>query len=122
MKPHIKFHYKKSNLFRVIHAEGAYGGLTPEANVFFTFFNSRPPIPETLVQELSEDGQLGREVADQRVCKDGIVREVEVGVLMSPKNVRSLIEFLQQLEKKAEEFMAADKAGQGSAADAVEIA
>ena len=94
-KKTVKFHYKKSNLFRVLHADGAWGGLTPEGNIFFTFYNSRPPIPEVLVQPVEEDGTLGPEIPELKVSKDGIVREVEVGVTMTPENVQSLIEFLK---------------------------
>jgi hypothetical protein len=91
----LTFHYQKSNLFRVVYADGAWGGLTPELDVFFSFFNSRPAIPQILVQEINSDGSLGKERDDLKVSKDGIVREVEVGVVMTPQNVKSLIEFLQ---------------------------
>lgn len=91
----IQFHYKKSNLFRVIHSDGAWGGLTPELDVFFTFFNSRPPIPEMLVQKIDDDGKLGDEIPELGISKKGIVREVEVGVVMKSEDVQNLIIFLQ---------------------------
>ncbi len=91
----IEFHYKKSSLFRVVHSNGAWGGLTPDLDVFVAFFNSRPPIPETVVHELSEEGVVGPEVPELKVSKNGIVREVEVGVIMKPEDVRNLITFLQ---------------------------
>lgn len=94
-KPRVLFHYEKSNLFRVVHADGAWGGLTPDLDVFFTFFNSRPPIPQILVHEIEDDGHVGEEILDQKVGKDGIVREVEVGVVMSAQHVEALIAFLQ---------------------------
>ena len=99
----IRFHFKKSNLFRVVHADGAWGGLTPELDVFFTLYNSRPPIPEILVHPVQEDGTLGPDIPALNVSKDGIVREVEVGIIMKPQHVQALIDFLkgrlEQLEK-----------------------
>ena len=102
-KKQIKFHYIKSNLFRVIHSDGAWGGITPQGEVFFTLFNSRPPIPEILVQAIQENGELGTELSDLTVSKEGIVREVEVGVVMTTENAKALIDFLkgrvEQIEK-----------------------
>lgn len=91
----VKFFYSKSSLFRVVLADGAWGGLTPELNIFFALFNTRPPIPQILAQRIQEDGTLGEEIPESRVTKDGILREVEVGVTMTPENVRSLIDFLK---------------------------
>jgi hypothetical protein len=69
--------------------------LTPELDVFVAFFNSRPPIPEMLVHEISEDGVLGPDIPELNVAKEGIVREVEVGLIMKPADVQNLITFLQ---------------------------
>jgi hypothetical protein len=91
----VKFHYSKSNLFRVIHADGAWGGLTPDLQVFFSLFNSRPPIPQILGFNLKDGVGPLEEVPDMTVSKDGIVREVEVGVVMSLENVQALIDFLK---------------------------
>jgi hypothetical protein len=99
----VQFYYQKSNLFRVVHADGAWGGVTPEGNLFFSFFNSRPPIPEMLVHPINDDGSLGEDIPELKVSKEGIIREVECGIVMTPQNVKGLIDFLtgrlEQLEK-----------------------
>jgi len=91
----IKFYYQKANLFRVIHADGAWGGLTPDLQVFFSLFNTRPPIPQVLGFDIQGDGMPLQERQDMTVAKDGLMREVEVGVVMSPENVQALIDFLK---------------------------
>ncbi len=91
----VKFFFQKSNLFRVIHVDGAWGGLTPDLQIFFSLFNTRPPIPQILGQAITPEGQVGTEVSEMTVVKDGLLREVEVGVVMSPENVQALIDFLQ---------------------------
>jgi hypothetical protein len=100
----IKFFFQKSNLFRVVHADGAWGGLTPDLQIFFSLFNTRPPIPQILGQAITPDGQLGAEIPEMTVVKDGILREVEVGVMMSPENVQALIDFLQTRVEAAKEI------------------
>jgi hypothetical protein len=91
----LRFHYQKANLFRVIHADGAWGGLTPDLQVFFSLFNTRPPIPQVLGFDIQGDGMQLEECPEMTVSKDGLLREVEVGVVMSPENVKALIDFLR---------------------------
>lgn len=98
-KPKVQFHYNKSNLFRVIHADGAWGGLTPDLNLFVGFYSQRPPIPNMTVQPLMDDGTLGEEIREAKISKAGIVREMEAGIVLSESTVDSLIEWLQQQKK-----------------------
>jgi len=90
----IKFHYLKSNLFRVIHVDGALGGLTPTLDLFFTLYSQRAPIPNLTVQPVLQNGQLGEEIVSERVTKDGIIREPEVGVMMSLSTARAFHKWL----------------------------
>jgi hypothetical protein len=83
--PVVRFHYLKSNAYRVIHVDGIVGGQTPTGLLHFSFYTERLPIP-TLVEHAATDlggGQmrLGKEI--RREGKDGIVRDVEVGVIMT---------------------------------------
>jgi len=92
----VPFHYIKSNLFRVIHVDGAVGNVTPSGLIFVGFYNDRAAIPQMMVHEVSEAGQVGTEHRDERVTKQGIVREVEVGAIMSVDTATSLIQWLQE--------------------------
>ena len=92
----VSFHYIKSNLFRVIHVDGAVGNVTPSGLIFLGLFNDRAAIPRMMVHEITEAGQVGAEHQDERVSKKGIVREIETGAIMSVETATSLIEWLQE--------------------------
>ncbi len=95
-KDRVKFHYIKSNHFRVVHVDGVFGGLSPTGDIFASFFSQRPPIPTLTVQPLKENGELGDEILSERASKDGIVREMEVGMAMRPEVAETLIKWLQE--------------------------
>jgi hypothetical protein len=88
----IKFHYVKGNFFRVVRAEGAIGGLTPSREIFLSLFNERAALPKMIEFAVLKDGQIGQEIA--RDGKDGIVREMEIGLLVSADAAKKLADFL----------------------------
>jgi hypothetical protein len=102
--PRLKFHFHKSTAFRVVHADGAWGGLTPRLDVFMTFYSERPPIPQVIVHEITDRGLLGQEVRSEREAKDGIIREAEVGVTMDLSVAKSLVAWLQEKIREAEKL------------------
>lgn len=90
----IKFHHEKGNFFRVIHVDGAIGGLTPTRDIFMSLYNQRVAIPRIIEQHLSLEGKVGAEI--QREGKSGIFRELEVGVVLTPATARQIAEWLMQ--------------------------
>src|SRR5262245_47766081 len=85
--PTLRFDYLKSAYFRVVHADGVLGGATPKGALMLSFWSERVPIPQQVTHRIepAEKGRgvkLGPELVDQRVVRDAIVREVEVGVYM----------------------------------------
>lgn len=91
----VAFHYIKSKYFRVVHADGAFGGLTPHLDIFLSLYSERPPIPKRMVHDVV-DGRLGDEIRAERKSKSGIVREAEIGITMDIDVAKSLVEWLQQ--------------------------
>lgn len=95
----IEFHYIKSNYFRVIYAEGAYGGINPRGNITFSFYNERNAIPQ--VSEVSvkadEKGIL-KSTSDEKVIatRNGVVRELEVEISMNLETAISFHDWLGQ--------------------------
>ncbi len=77
----VVFHYIKSNHFRVVHVDGAWGGLTPQRNFTISFFNERVAIPQQVVHKVNADGTLGDEIQGKRLTRKGVVREVEVDLV-----------------------------------------
>jgi hypothetical protein len=88
----VKFHYIKGNFFRVIHADGVIGGLTPHGGIFLSLYSERGAIPQVIEQAVNPDGTLGDEKG--REGKEGIVREVEVGVMLNERTARGIAEWL----------------------------
>ena len=85
----VTFDYIKSNFFRVIHADGAFGGLAPNGNIHMALYNERQAIPKQMAYTL--DGvRLGPEIKEKRQGREGLVREVEVDVILSLEQARSL--------------------------------
>ena len=79
----LEFHFEKSNLFRVVHVDGAIGSVSPSAQTLhMAVFSERTPFPRTVVQEVDQ-GTLGREMLDKRVSRNGVFREVEVDLVMT---------------------------------------
>jgi hypothetical protein len=97
----VKFDYIKSNFFRVIHADGAWGGITPTGHIQVAFWNERPPIPKQLEFEVTPEGGIGDET--KRVGRDAVVREVEVNVVMNLLTAKTFVNWLQDKIKKVEE-------------------
>ena len=96
MPSQIRFHYIKSNHYRVIHVDGAFGGISTRGLIHVDLFSERNAIPQTMSHQVHPDGRIGEEIAGETVRKEGVVREVEVGATMDLETAKSLIEWLQQ--------------------------
>jgi hypothetical protein len=77
----IQFHFVRSPHFRVIHSNGAWGGVSPHNEISVTFYSERRAFPQQVTQEISVEGRLGDERG--RIGPEGIEREMEVQVMMS---------------------------------------
>ena len=104
----LPFHYIKANQFRVIHVDGAHGGITPSGNIQMAFFSDRQPIPQIVVHHVDQDGNVSaEEIASERVSKTGIVREVEVEAIMSLASAKVLVKWLADKISTLEKIRAA---------------
>lgn len=94
----FKVDYIKSNHFRVVHADGAFGGLTPRGYIQMEIWSERQPIPKQTTYQIVDAGDgpvVGEEVRDARIVRDSIIREVEVGIVLDIDLARLLITWLQ---------------------------
>jgi hypothetical protein len=71
----ISFDYLKSQFFRVLHADGAIGGITPSGCIHCSFYSERQAIPQRQTFMLNEDGSLGQPIAEETLVRAAIVRE-----------------------------------------------
>jgi hypothetical protein len=103
----VSFKYVKSNFFRVIHADGAWGGLSPRGDIHISFYNERVAIPDTSRFIVSE-GEIVK--PEEYKASSKLVREVEADVIVDLTAAKSLrawlthkIDALEALIKEAQE-------------------
>jgi hypothetical protein len=90
---HVRLHYVKSAAFHSMHADGVFGGLTPNGLIHVAFFAERFPIPTQIDIGLGDDGKPG-EISGSRVARDGILRELQADVFMTRAAAVALHEWL----------------------------
>ena len=93
----VQFSYIKGNLFRVVHADGVIGSVTPRAQLFLSIYSERAVIPRVLVHEVSESSEgdeLGKVVHTE--TRGGYVRELEVGIMLDREIAIDLRDWLTQ--------------------------
>jgi hypothetical protein len=77
----LEFDFIKSNFFRVIKADGAFGGLTGNGSLHMALYSERNAIPTKTVHKVMAGG-LGPEIREKREGRKAVVREVEIDVTM----------------------------------------
>lgn len=99
----ITFHYLKSTQFRVIHIDGAIGGITPAGFIHISMFNERSAIPREQTHSVKKDGTLGDPI--DTVSRNGVVREMEVDAIMNLSTAKILRDWLDRNIKKLEQHI-----------------
>lgn len=94
----LEFHFIKSNHFRVIYADGAYGAVTPKGMIHFALYNERRAIPKRSARTLAHsDGDIIAYGPEKEADKlEGIVREVEVEVFLDINTAADLCRWLER--------------------------
>lgn len=109
----IDFHYIKGKDFRSIHVDGAIGGLTNKGFMHIALFAERAPIPQKTTFRVTSDGMLGDEIVSERVSKEGVIREMQVDLIMNEDTARDLRNWLDQrledVEARRKELKAENK-------------
>jgi hypothetical protein len=104
MSNRLEFHYKKSNYFRVIKVNGAWGGLTPNSDVQMSIFSERLPLPDLDEYEISDGGKITKLV--RKIAKTkGVIREVEATLTMTPSVAKALGEWLLDKAAQYEKYL-----------------
>lgn len=102
----LRFHYLKGDQFRSVHVDGVIGSLTPSGGIHCATFSERQAIPQEEELALNPDGSLGDLVAGSRRAREGIVREMDINLIMSLDVARSLRTWLSEkialLEERTE--------------------
>jgi len=88
----VRFFYIKGQHFRVVHMDGLIGGLTPRGMLHVSTYSERPAIPQTTEHDIGENGQLSGAIHQEG--KVGIVRELDVDIIMSRTTAVELRDWL----------------------------
>ena len=90
--------YLKAPDFRIVWADGAVGGITPNAIIHFALYAERLAIPRRQVFKIErvdqKIGQLGAEILEKQISRGSIVREMSCDVFISPKTAENLAAWL----------------------------
>lgn len=115
----ITFHYAKSQLFREIHASGAYGAVTPGFGLRMCFYSQHVPDPNVQVYKLAESGTLAELLTTEPPTGGGvIIREVEIAITVDLTTASALAKWLQDQIKQAQEQMGVETPGTEEASEA----
>ena len=95
----VTFNFERSPFFRVVHSNGAWGGITPRQELSVTFYSESFPLPRQVMHKIEASGGLGPEI--NRNASTEVHRECEVEVLMS---MGEAINLHRWLEDKIEEW------------------
>ena len=92
--PQVAFDYIKGSYFRVAHADGVIGGVTPGGNIHMAFYSERGPIPQKEVRALLPDGTLGDVISDKMVVRPAIIREMDIDIVMTHAVAKNILQWL----------------------------
>jgi len=100
----VRFEYTDGQDYRLVHATGAQGGMTPTGLVKFDLYSEFGLSPEYEEFQLTPDGKLASKLSEDGVGDTLYVkRELQVGVVMSPKDAHQLGLWLLERAKQAKE-------------------
>jgi hypothetical protein len=99
----LQVNYIKSNLFRVVHADGMMSNTTPSGDLFVGFYTERYPLPDSLSFEIDGKGEIQNEIIEKRVTHSpGLMREVEFGLVVDVEMAKVLVLSLSTLIHRIE--------------------
>jgi hypothetical protein len=98
-KHEVPVKYVKSNFFRVIHADGAWGGISPRGDIHMSFYNERGALPDSGVITVGDEGKIVKPEAVQ--SSGSLVREIECDVVF---DLVTAVGFRKWLDNKISEM------------------
>lgn len=90
----IRFQFVNSAHCRVIHVDGAWGGIGPGRMINMSIFSERRPTPNWI--DLDMDSSSGIAEESQRDIFDGITREIEAHLVFSVATAQKLRDWLNE--------------------------
>jgi len=104
----VSISYIKSAQFRVVHMDGALGGITPTGNIHLAVYSERPAIPQVVVYGVA-NGALGDPISQEG--RAGVVRELEADLMMSRAAAEGLRNWLDEQIQQLDAVFNRDSTG-----------
>ncbi|MCC6267359.1 MAG: hypothetical protein IT300_07310 [Dehalococcoidia bacterium] len=101
----VEIFFEKSPQYRVIHADGAWGGLTAQLGLHLAFYSEFRQPPESITYGLANSQPIEK----ARTGREAIVRHIEAEVAFNLQTAASLRDWLDTKLREAE--AAAKEAG-----------
>src|SRR5262249_12595328 len=95
----LDFHYRRGPNFRTVHADGIWAAISPRGGIQMAFFTQSYSIPEIATHAITEEGAVGKEI--NRYEQRGVVRELEINVVMDLADAESYVALLQERIQQA---------------------
>ena len=102
----LNIRYRNNPAYRSVHATGAYGGTLPNGEICLGIFSERTHFPESAIVEVDEQTKQGKETVQ---VEKGIVREMEVGIIMNLDVAKAIRVWLDDKIAFVEQAMADPK-------------
>ena len=111
--PKLKFKYVYAADYNPVYVNGAHGGLTPRGELVVNFYLERTGLPDAIVHEITPEGTLGVEIAQEPVDgMNSLVRFIESGIVLNTENARTLHAWLGERIKEMDAMERAKLAAQ----------
>ncbi len=101
----VEIEYEKSNFCRVVHVNGAWGGITPNLEVRMALYSQKSAIPGVMTIEVV--GSRLQEIPD---AVTRYTREIEVEAMMSASTARTLAAWLIDKADQIDQVLALNAA------------
>jgi len=96
--PKVRISYQHASESRVVPVSGAWGGLTPQGDVFLCLYQELPMPPVETVR----DQNTGEEKSSTREGMFEIARQIHIQAVLRPDVARAIAGFLERAAEKAE--------------------
>ena len=108
----VKFAYTEAPDYKIIYANGVYGGLTGKDELRFDFFQEFRPAPSEEVHEITEEGKPGLLVSEDRDAQQlELIREKQINVVMTISAAKALYKWLEDKLETYDALMEAKQKG-----------
>lgn len=98
----VRVRYARSNFSRVIHVDGAFGGVTNALQIHMAIYNEHRTIADNLLLSEGPAGTV-KETAQEEEGQPRFIREIEADLLLTPNAAKSIRDWLTDRLNEFEE-------------------